>query len=506
MRLSSYLAKSRHGIYHVRLYVPKRLQSVFKTTEIRRSLGTRDPREARDAAYRLAPIIRSLWRTCVDIENDGLENLRKRFGEAFDALERAGLLGRIRIELDRGRAFEFDTKEEGDVLADWLRNNSPATLEELSDISELEEVARNASQTPAAPRPVVKRRRVNTPTYGDLIDAAFTEKSVEYKNPRSGQDFRQKAEAFAAFIGDMPISDISSEDFSRFKQDLIRKGAKAQTVNKYVQGVGIVFTYAIKLRHFVGEPPTARQRAKVDKTPSHEPFQPSHIKTFFSPERMREIADPAEYWFPLIGLHSGMRVAEIGQLRLADIYEKDGVWVIDINEIADDSSLKTVASKRIIPIPRVLVDAGFLDYVDDVRSLGVDRLFPWLALTKQGYGANVSKTFSRRLETLGIKTDALTFHSPRSTANERLAGDGVDEAKRAAMLGHDHDTTNTKTYHGSVSLAILARDVAPLLRFDIDYAAIRRQSGEFLPFLRNPPKVRKPKKPESQSKNFVPRK
>ena len=392
------------------------------------------------------------------------------------------------------------------MLADWLRSNAPGTLEEMFDISELEEAARKTSQTPELPRPVVKRRRANTPTYGDLIDAAFTEKSVEYKNARSGQDFRQKAEAFAAFIGDMPISDISSEDFSRFKLDLITKGAKAQTVNKYVQGVSVVFKHAIKLRHFMGETPTAKQRAKVDKTPSRAPFQPSHINTVFSPERMREIGDPAEYWFPLIALHSGMRVAEIGQLRLADIYEKDGIGVIDINEIADEASVKTKASRRVIPIPRALIDAGFLDYVDDVRSLGTERLFPWLTSTKQGFGANVSKTFSRRLEALGIKTRSLTFHSLRHTANQKLAEAGVDEAKRAAMLGHEHDTINTTTYHGGVSLAILARDVAPLLRFDIDYAAIRRQSGEFLPFLKNPPKVRKPKKPESQSKDFIPRK
>lgn len=154
-------------------------------------------------------------------------------------------------------------------------------------------------------------------------------------------------------------------------------------------------------------------------------------------------------------------------------------------------------------MPPAIIEAGFLDYLADVKTTGAERIFPWLTLTKQGYGANVSKTFSRRLEAAGIKTKALTFHSLRHTANRHLAEAGVDEAKRAAMLGHDHDTINTKTYHGEVSLAVLAREIAPLLRYDsVDYKAIRRERGAFLPFLQKPPQARKPKQPEKPSKAF----
>lgn len=232
-----------------------------------------------------------------------------------------------------------------------------------------------------------------------------------------------------------------------------------------------------------------------------------HIEKIFAVERLKTVADPAEFWFPLIGLHTGMRVAEIGQLRLSDIYEKDGGHVIDINEIPDDSSLKNVASVRVIPMPAALVNLGFLDYLADVKAMNAEMVFPWLSLTKQGYGANVSKTFSRRLEEIGIKTRALTFHSLRHTANQHLAEAGVDEAKRAAMLGHEHDTINTTTYHGSVSLAILAREVAPLLRFpSVDYKALRRERGAFTAFLQKPRKKRQPKQPEEVSKKFIPRK
>ncbi len=499
MRLSSYLAKSRHGIYHLRLYVPKPLQSLFKTAEIRRSLGTRDPREARSIAYRLAPQIKAFWQGRMSTDDEILADFRKRHQAAFDALDKAGALGKIRIELGRGGAFEFDTPEEGKILAEWLRQNAPDALNDLTALDNTETSSRTVVERPR----IVRNKRGKGQTYGDLIEPAFIEKSVEYKNPRSAQDFRQKAQAFSDFIGAMPIDEISSADFSRFKQKLIKDGASAQTVNKYVQGVGIPFSYAIRQRLYIGESPTAKQRAKVDKSSTRAPFQPSHIEKIFAPDRLRDVSDPAEFWFPLIGLHTGMRVAEIGQLRLSDIYEKDGGHVIDINETADDASVKTKASRRVIPMPPALVDLGFLDYIADVKTTGAERVFPWLSLTKQGYGANVSKTFSRRLEAAGIKTKALTFHSLRHTANKHLAEAGVDEAKRAAMLGHDHDTINTVTYHGTVSLAVLAREVAPLLRFaSVDYKAIRRERGAFLPFLQNPPQQRRPKQPEKPSKAF----
>lgn len=102
MRLPSYLIKNRHGIYRLRLYVPKPLQPVFKTAEIRRSLGTRDPREAREAGYRLAPALRRFWHMSKKSPFDPVD-LHTAFSEII------GTVKKIRIELGQGGAFEFDT-------------------------------------------------------------------------------------------------------------------------------------------------------------------------------------------------------------------------------------------------------------------------------------------------------------------------------------------------------------------------------------------------------------
>ncbi|HEX7633732.1 MAG TPA: hypothetical protein VF427_00455 [Noviherbaspirillum sp.] len=53
MKLPSYLAKSRHGIYYFRLT----FRSGFTTKERRTSLRTKSPREARFKALRLSGIM-----------------------------------------------------------------------------------------------------------------------------------------------------------------------------------------------------------------------------------------------------------------------------------------------------------------------------------------------------------------------------------------------------------------------------------------------------------------
>lgn len=50
---------------------------------------------------------------------------------------------------------------------------------------------------------------------------------------------------------------------------------------------------------------------------------------------------PFEYWLPLLGAYAGCRIGEACQLHLDDVREVSGVWVLDINQATDDKSLKT---------------------------------------------------------------------------------------------------------------------------------------------------------------------
>lgn len=71
---------------------------------------------------------------------------------------------------------------------------------------------------------------------------------------------------------------------------------------------------------------------------------------------------PLYYWLPLLGLHTGARINELCQLKLTDIKQTPaGVWYIDINDGADDQSVKNSNSVRNVPLHPLLIQLGLLE-------------------------------------------------------------------------------------------------------------------------------------------------
>ena len=85
---------------------------------------------------------------------------------------------------------------------------------------------------------------------------------------------------------------------------------------------------------------------------------------------------------------------------------------MDIQQNAADKSIKTKAGNRLVPLHPKLLELGFLDYWEQVKTRKKSKLFPNL---KQGfrttYGDSVSKWFARYLTQLGIKKKGKNFHS-----------------------------------------------------------------------------------------------
>ena len=116
--------------------------------------------------------------------------------------------------------------------------------------------------------------------------------------------------------------------------------------------------------------------------------------------------DSSKYWVPLIGFYTGMRLQEILQLYVEDVYQANGVWVLDLNTNHDDKKLKTDQSKRVIPIHDDLVTAGLIEFRNRQEENERQRLFPDAALSGDGtYSSTFSKWFSRYLK----KLDHVTF-------------------------------------------------------------------------------------------------
>jgi integrase len=147
--------------------------------------------------------------------------------------------------------------------------------------------------------------------------------------------------------------------------------------------------------------------------------------------------DPVRRWIPLLCAYSGARLGEICQLRVEDVREIDGIRTISFTHEA--GPLKNRRSARTIPLHPVVLEAGFLAFVES-RQAGV--LFPELLLDRFGKRSlNGSKAIGRWVRKLGITDPRLkSSHSWRhrfrtASRTHGLAVDVVD-----AILGHTRGT------------------------------------------------------------------
>jgi integrase len=190
-------------------------------------------------------------------------------------------------------------------------------------------------------------------------------------------------------------------------------------------------------------------------------FEEKELKQIFQKQNYIEFTEVEKqkyeyYWCPLISLFSGMRLNEICSLYLDNIIQVKGNhrkkrWCFNILEEPDrpDKHLKTLSSRRIVPIHDILIDLNFLEFVELLkqRHKNRQRLFQELKLSEGSYIRNVSRFFNRRyLTKLGLKTERKTFHSLRHTVIDHLKQQGIDVSFINELVGHSSGNIDLDRY------------------------------------------------------------
>lgn len=154
---------------------------------------------------------------------------------------------------------------------------------------------------------------------------------------------------------------------------------------------------------------------------------------------------PERVWVPMIGFYQGMRLEEIAQLHLEDVYQNElGTWVLDLNEIYDENGklikrTKNNPSTRIIPIHPKLIEYGFLDYCEEVKKAGHERVFYNLKEGRDGFGRGVGDWFNTQVKRHISKSEKKSFHSTRHTFMQILKNLDVNEHKLTGLVGHGEE-------------------------------------------------------------------
>ena len=238
-----------------------------------------------------------------------------------------------------------------------------------------------------------------------------------------------------------------------------------------------------------------RQRDERDR------FTEKEIKKIFQKHNYIEFTEVenhkySNYWSPLISVFSGLRLNEICSLYLDNIIQdkvngRKKIWCFNILEEPDrpDKHLKTLSSKRVVPIHDTLIDLGFIEFVELLkkRHTNRQRLFQELKYGEGSYIRNVSYFFNKKyLPLLGLKTDKKNFHSIRHTVVDHLKQRLVDISFINELVGHHHGNIDLDRYGKGYTPDIIYNKCVKKINYEtshtrgIDFKSLKMDWGKII--------------------------
>jgi integrase len=287
-------------------------------------------------------------------------------------------------------------------------------------------------------------------------------------------------------FGDLEINLYGKPEMVQFKTLDLKRGIKAVRLNARIGQINDLFTWAINNGHYTAAPTSPCEGLRIGKGSklstkyeSYEPFSNDELKQIFSNEYLRKFHKPDFYWLPILALYTGARREEIAGLRVDDVKIVDGVQCFQIQKG------KTADARRIVPIHPKLIELGFLDYANHIRSTYEEFLFPYLVDGPNGKGKNAGRQFSDWLGEVGINDKRKVFHSFRHTFITRAHASSLPVAHIKQIVGHSSEAQGVhfEVYTHDIGLQELAATMAKMT-FPIDTHLIKTDDPTFTEYIR----------------------
>jgi len=536
MRIPTYTQKSRHGIYFFRIVIPKEIRGKFDgQSEIKRSLGTRNVREALRMAWPLALQALELFARLggsMKSNPPSIEDLltKAQAGELREIKSTRqvtlpnGVQHSLTVEAESQDPAELaafkavDLQNQAEITSvvrsyheshpqDHLSAEAKAYLQQQdNDLKDFTATLPWANKTPASPPGKASKASSASCNTVSLRWREYVSQATgaAWSVPRTIKSNKKKFGDFQAWLGkDIAITDISRETINRFI-DYLRSekaleagkrkgqiGLDQRSIDNYTSVIHKFLTWAQNKGYFPDDQrlPTAQQtlvskkarRSRAEK--ANPPYTLNQLQKLFDAEQFTPKL-PHHFWPPLISLFTGARRREIAQLLLSDIFIEGGIHGISINILEDDDkSVKTSAGIRTIPVHPELIKLGLLDYVEDVRALDIGpELFPGIGITIEGEKGNaVGNAWGRHvIKMLGVESRNPTFHSFRSTALQVLKKNKVGIEMRCQLAGHEFNHVSQSYAPDLYTLKELMEEGIPKLVYEgLDLSGLKYVRGQF---------------------------
>lgn len=450
------LRVNRHGVFGVRVYWR---DESGKLRESLHSLNTKNATVARLLALQF---------------NEAFERKRAMTEKPnFPNLD--DIVRKYELDLSRG-VMKSDGAEDHARMMEAI-----ATYKAIhGSMPPLQEAMNMGRQASTSPRIMAKSM-----PFSEAVAAYLLEK----RQDNAAQTILEKGRTYKDFsdiFGDLDLNLYNKAEIVQWKTVDLKRGLGANRINKRLGQVNDLFNWCIAHGHYTAHPTSPVEGLYISnksklaaQTESYEPFSNDELKAIFASTYPEEMAKPDHYWLPIVALFSGARREEIASLKASNVKTIDGVPCFQIE------GGKTADARRVVPIHPQLKALGFMDYAEQVQSMGVEHLFPYLIDGANGRGKNAGRQFSILLDKRGIKDDRKVFHSFRHTVITRLHATGANIAHVMQMTGHRGEATqgvHFQTYTHDVGLLALAETLGKL-SYALNFETIKASDPAFKVFL-----------------------
>jgi integrase len=328
----------------------------------------------------------------------------------------------------------------------------------------------------------------------DLFDKYAEARLREHsKRPDTLREDRKTIQLLASFVGeDRRPSAIEDEEAREFRDLLFRlpisltkrkdyqgltlrqaaekaaiEGVRTldiKTVRKHISTLSPFFAWLIDERYARKNPFDRLLPRKPRLKSQRPPFSVEQVNAFLGSPLYSGFLDEGSehlpgamkkrdwrFWIPLLCLFSGARVGEVAQLRVEDIYMRDGFWFMDFKEDPATGQQSKSRKTSSVAVHPKLTAIGFLAFVQsELEARGTGPLFPEIKKNVRDHaGAQPSRFLRDYLSRIGIKgeRDGLGAHSFRHLMADQLRLAGyLDIELGPLVLGHSSPVPTTGGY------------------------------------------------------------
>lgn len=491
------------GLY-VRFLVPLDLRVRIGSRFLVRSLGSRRGDHARLSAAACAVALSQLFGHVR--RGGGMVDVKK----LLDSAQAAADDGTI-------RPWTADGVRVGNV--DFGRVQINGREDTLDFIETLKAIGATAP-TPVSTAPPVDSAEP-PPTLSAEIAHHISDLERRKLSPDTITESKHSLRILLGVLGDIPVAQIKAAQIRTFWDavrwwpanatvkpqyrdlsvpDIVARGKaeqvpvpSAHTLNKHRQRLSVFFNGLVDT-DVIAKSPLKGTGPEIDTSTDLDtgrPFTDQELGQIFEPSRFLPWAElsPHRWWGPMLGMYTGARVNEVAQLYIDDVRQVKDLWGVFFWKNARSQKIKTKSSIRFVPLAQPLIDAGFLEFVEDMRKTGHPRLFPHLpAGTSKsgkpngtGYGRQLSRQFAAYLKTFGMEK-GVAFHAFRHTLSTKLTEVDVDINVIAMLTGHarTQQVPVLETHYIHVAdTKTLPDRVAALAKFKPPVVLTKYKSGQF---------------------------